>query len=164
MPNPPKPTALKIATGNPGGRPLNMNEPKAATGEPTLPADLSKAAKKVWRQTVPVLLKLGTLTTADGDALSAYCEAKVTWRIAQKSIEKDGITIQSSQGLKKNPACTISNEAMKTMRALMSEFGMTPASRTKIEVYTPDTESPLSKLLNERNRIRSAGKPACPSS
>ena len=26
----PKPTALKVLEGNPGGRPLNLNEPKSA--------------------------------------------------------------------------------------------------------------------------------------
>jgi len=160
MPNPPTPTALKIARGNPGGRPLNVKEPKAASGAPPMPTDLSKAAKKVWKVMVPVLLKLGTLTSADGDALAAYCEAKVTWRMAQDAIETHGIIVSTTQGQSKNPACTVSNEALKNMRALMSEFGLTPASRTKIQVHTPDTDSPLSRLLDARNRIRSTGKPA----
>ncbi len=125
-----------------------------------MPADLSQAAKKVWKQTVPVLLELGTLTTADGDALASYCQAKVMWQLAQASIDKDGIIIQSSQGLKKNPAVTVADTAMKTMRALMGEFGLTPASRTKIETNAPDKESPLTKLLNARNAIRSRSNPA----
>ena len=154
MPNPPKPTALKLLQGNPGGRPLNKREPKTKTGEPPMPRDLSKAARKVWKSMVPVLLKLGTLTESDGDALAAYSEAKALWRKAQDSIETDGMVIDSSQGKKKNPAVTISNECMRTMRALMSEFGLTPSSRSAIQLNNPSTESPLAKLLNERNRIR----------
>ena len=156
MPNPPKPTSLKLLQGNPGKRPLNVREPKAASGAPPMPTDLSKAAKKVWKAMVPILLKLGTLTTSDGDALAAYCECKVMWRSAQDSIVKDGVVTIGSQGPAKNPAVNVADSALKQMRAIMSEFGLTPASRTKIHTTNPDQESDLSRLLNERSRIRSA--------
>jgi hypothetical protein len=38
---PPKPTHLKLVTGNPGRRPLNKREPKPKPGIPSVPAHLS---------------------------------------------------------------------------------------------------------------------------
>jgi P27 family predicted phage terminase small subunit len=143
------PTALRIATGNPSGRPLPDHEPLTQPGEPPMPHDLSKAAKRVWREMVPILHELGTLTTSDGDALAAYCETKVTWRMAQDSIEQDGIVIESSQGRKKNPAVTVADSSLKQMRSLLGEFGMTPASRTKIRSESGDTDSPFERLIKE---------------
>ena len=159
MPNPPTPTALRLIQGNPSGRPINKLEPKTNPGEPAMPRDLTKEARKVWKEMVPVLLKLGTLTTSDGDVLAMYCEAKVIWAKARNEINTKGILVDSQQGLKKNPACTIMAEASHTMRQLMSEFGLGAASRTKIHTSAPDQQSALSKLLNERNRLRSGTTP-----
>ena len=117
-----------------------------------MPSDLSHEAKKAWKKMVPVLLHLGTLTVSDGDALACYCEAKVLWRKAQDEIAVKGMVL----GDKKNPAINVAQDCSNTMRALMSEFGLTPASRTKIQVHTPSTQSPLGKLLNERIRVRDA--------
>jgi P27 family predicted phage terminase small subunit len=154
MPNHATPTAIRIAQGNPSGRPLPLNEPKAATGAPPMPLDLSPAAQMVWQELVPVLLSMGTLTTSDGDALAALCVQKALYQEAVEHYTRNGLVIQSSQGMKKNPAVTIADAALKQYRALLGEFGMTPASRTRIQADHPDLESPLSKLLNERQRIR----------
>ena len=42
----PKPTAMKVLEGNPGGRPLNKNEPKPDKKAPRCPAWLEEEAKK----------------------------------------------------------------------------------------------------------------------
>ena len=49
----PKPTALKMLEGNPGGRPLNTKEPKPEKKAPRCPSWLEDEAKKsgsVWRK------------------------------------------------------------------------------------------------------------------
>jgi hypothetical protein len=43
----PKPTALKVLSGNPGKRALNKNEPKPG-GVPTCPSSLDATAKREW--------------------------------------------------------------------------------------------------------------------
>ncbi len=146
----PKPTAQKVREGNPGGRKLNEQEPKAKVGCPEIPADLTDAAKRVWDITVPVLLGLKTLTVADGDALAAYCEAKVMHQLAIKEVEKFGITLISAMGPKKNPAVTVVNESLKAMRSFMAEFGMNPSARARLKVGGEEKESALATLLKAR--------------
>jgi len=44
----PKPTRLKMLTGNPGKRPLNPNEPRPEATIPDAPAELSAGARAEW--------------------------------------------------------------------------------------------------------------------
>jgi len=46
----PKPTAIKILEGNPGKRPLNLNEPKPLQIAPECPDWLLAEAKKEWNR------------------------------------------------------------------------------------------------------------------
>jgi len=46
----PKPTALKVLEGNPGKRPLNLNEPKPEKKASKCPSWLEPEAKKEWRR------------------------------------------------------------------------------------------------------------------
>lgn len=156
MPQHSTPTVMRIAQGNPSQRPLPGNEPQAERGAPPMPPFLSVRAQDVWNSAVPVLLKLGTLTVADGDALTAYCETYVTWRLAQESIDKDGIIVDTPHGKKKNPAVSVADGALKQLRSLMGEFGLTPASRTRIQSNNPELESKLTILMAERRQIRTA--------
>jgi P27 family predicted phage terminase small subunit len=141
MPGPaPTPTALKQLKGNPGKRPFNKLEPKPKTGEPPMPRDLSKPAKKEWKRLVKMLLKLGVLTVADGDALATLCEAKTLWREALNDVRKNGIVIQVTAATrngpveiqKKNPAISVMDSQAKLVKTLLESFGCTPASRTKV--------------------------------
>ena len=150
MANHATPTALRIAQGNPSGRPLNEKEPLSIPGEPVMPLDLSIAAQTVWNEMVPILRNMKTLTTSDGAALAALCEAKVLYQTAVADYTLNGITIKSSQGLKKNPSVTVADAALKQFRSLLGEFGLTPASRSRIQADHPDMQSDLAKLLSAR--------------
>ena len=68
----PKPTALKLVTGNPGKRPLNDHEPQPEAAIPEVPAHLSGEAKAEWDRIVIRLHPLGLLTDLDRAALAAY--------------------------------------------------------------------------------------------
>ena len=48
----PKPTRLKMLTGNPGKRPLNGNEPRPAPAVPDCPAELGPLARTEWNRLV----------------------------------------------------------------------------------------------------------------
>jgi len=60
-----KPTAIKILEGNPGKRPLNLNEPKPLQIAPECPDWLLDEAKKEWKRLAPELERLGLLTILD---------------------------------------------------------------------------------------------------
>ena len=134
MPGPKKkPTALSIIQGNPGKRSLNKNEPKPKAGAPRCPVSLSEEAKKHWRIIVKQLAAAKIMTKLDSDALALYCEAYARWNDANQHLQKFGIVVKSPQGWPiQSPYLSISNRAFDQMKSMLGEFGMTPASRTKI--------------------------------
>ena len=92
----PKPTRLKMLTGNPGKRPLNGNEPRPAPAVPECPAELGPVARTEWNRLVGELTTLRLLTNLDRAALAAYCGAYALWAEATAQIQKYGADDQVS--------------------------------------------------------------------
>lgn len=132
---PKKPTALKIIAGNPGNKPLPKNEPKpAALDSLAVPDELTGIdARAAWSRVAPKLRRMHVLSEADVDALMLYCRECQVYAEAERLIARDGVTIDTEQGIKKHPAVTVLHEAATQMRNLMQSFGMTPASRASVE-------------------------------
>ncbi len=144
----PKPTPLRLIEGNRGHQKLNKNEPKPAPIAPTCPVALSGAAKREWRRIAPELERLGLLTRVDRAALAAYCEAWARWREAEKKLKELGLVVRNSKmtGWMKNPWLLVADKAMEQIRAFASEFGLTPAARTRIQVPKGDVEDDWPEL------------------
>lgn len=148
-----KPTALRKLTGNAGHRKLNDKEPTPAPGDPDMPADLTAKAKAEWKRLLPLLRDMKVLTKADGDALAALCQVRVRWKQAEALIERMGQVVvetrQTASGkierrVKKNPAVTVASDALKHMRSLMADFGLTPASRAGVKtIGNGESQDPL---------------------
>jgi phage terminase small subunit len=103
----PKPTRLKLVTGNPGKRPINAAEPKPA-GKPVKPAFVKGKAAKLWAE----YSRIGFwLTEADSHALAVWCALGA-------EIEKDVARMNSSR--------------ISQWRTLSSELGFLPASRSRL--------------------------------
>jgi P27 family predicted phage terminase small subunit len=146
----PKPTALKELAGNPGKRPLNRREPKPRVKIPKPPSWLEGEGLKEYRRVARMLVELRVLTEADGVALAAYAQQYQRWIDAEEQVRKLGMLIKSPNGFPiYNPYLSIANQALKTMRQLMGEFGMTPASRSRIEAMPAEeqTQSLAEKLF-----------------
>jgi P27 family predicted phage terminase small subunit len=143
----PLPTAIKKLRGNPGHRAINHAEPVPANGAPDIPQGLSELAIAEWNSIVPALEQLGVLSKIDGKALGAYCECYAEWVQARKEVTDRGILIREAvydkngeeigHKLKRNPAISIKNEALKLMKSFVIEFGLTPASRARLHVEKP---------------------------
>jgi phage terminase small subunit len=71
----PKPTRLKVLTGNPGKRPLNNNEPNPEAAMPDCPPELGPVAKQEWDRLAAQLGPLRMITHLDRAALASYCAA-----------------------------------------------------------------------------------------
>lgn len=139
---PPKPTALKRVTGNPGKRPLNEDEPQLPEGAPNCPDSLKGLAKTMWFEYVEILSKMGVLTEADGKALYQLCQLHADEQSWQNAIKKYGRMVRGASGdLKVNPAARMLKEVRAQIKAYLSEFGLTPAARSKVKVVPKKKET-----------------------
>lgn len=145
----PIPTGIKELRGNPGKRPLNDREPKPPAEIPTCPSHLTGEARKEWNRIVPELKACGVLTKIDRAALAAYCDAYGTWVEANAKMGKSGgLMVKSPNGYPmQNPYLSIRNKAFELMHKFLIEFGMTPSSRSRVQVYHPAEEDKLEQRL-----------------
>lgn len=144
----PTPTALKLLKGNPGRRPLNKEEAKLPAGKlPTCPAELSPNAKKEWKRVSKLLFQAGLLTQIDRAALAGYCTNYAHWIESEVEVQKTGTIVKTKDGYPIiNPYLAVSRRAFDQMNKVLQEFGMTPASRSRIQVQPPEQESdPMDK-------------------
>ena len=131
----PKPTRLKVLTGNPGKRPLNPNEPRPAAVMPECPSELGPAAQREWTRLVGELSSLNMITSLDRAALATYCGAYALWAESTEAIQKFGAMVKSPTGYPmQSPYISIANRQAEIMMRIASEFGFTPASRSRISV------------------------------
>jgi P27 family predicted phage terminase small subunit len=136
----PKPTHLKLVTGNPGKRPLNQNEPQPARKLPSPPAVLYPEAKREWNRVATELHSLGLLTRLDRAALAAYCQSYGRWVIAERAIAEMAKADPLTHGLIKptkgggvpNAMVRTASHAMTEMVRYAGEFGMTPSARSRL--------------------------------
>jgi P27 family predicted phage terminase small subunit len=130
----PKPTAIKKLEGNPGGRPLNQNEPQPS-GIPTCPRHLNKEARAEWRRISKELITIGLLTRIDRAALASYCMAYARWIEAEENVAKFGHVVKAPSGYPiQNPYLSIANTCLDQIRKFGVEFGLTPASRSRLQI------------------------------
>lgn len=131
----PKPTRLKVLTGNPGKRPLNPNEPRPEPVMPECPPELGPAAQREWTRLVGELSSLNMITSLDRAALATYCGAYALWAESTEAIQKFGAMVKSPTGYPmQSPYISIANRQAEIMMRIASEFGFTPASRSRISV------------------------------
>ena len=146
----PKPTALRLIEGNPSRRPFNKNEPKPAPVIPKCPRHLNAAAKVEWKRIAKTLHKLGLLTEIDGGQLALYCQAWGRWVEAEAALKKNGTVIKSPKtGWQvKSPYLMVANKAMEQMQRALSEFGMSPASRARVQAAGASRDEEGADLLS----------------
>ncbi len=146
----PKPTALKVLEGNPGTRPLNKNEPQPEKKAPRCPSWLEPEAKKEWKRMAKTLEAMGVLTQVDRTAFEGYCQAYARWKEAEEFLSKHGTIFKTPSGyIQQVPQVSIAQTYLKVMKDFCSEFGLTPAARTRIQVSAEgaDSDDPMEKLL-----------------
>lgn len=134
---PPKPTRMKELAGNPGKRSLNKTEPKPSGKRPPCPAHIQGEAKKEWNRVTKQLLAQGLLSEVDRAALAAYCQAWARWVQAEEEMRKQDfcmVTLTDKGYPVVSPWLGVANQSMKQMLRFLTEFGMTPASRSKVTV------------------------------
>jgi P27 family predicted phage terminase small subunit len=144
MSGPPrKPTAIRILEGNRSHRPLNDHEPTPLTGEPAMPKHLTATARREWRRLVPLLLSMRVLSESDGIALGILCSAYANLITAQQLMVKSatgsssGLLMKTASGyVQQSPLLSIINAQSEIVSKQLQQFGLSPASRTRIATMT----------------------------
>ena len=144
----PKPTALKLLEGNPGGRPLNTNEPQPQKKAPRCPAWLEDEAKREWKRMGKVLEQMGLLTEMDMAAFAGYCQAYARWKEAEEFISQHGTIVKTPSGYwQQVPQVSIAQTYLKIMNKFCEQFGLSPSARSRIVTGQGDTEEDPMELM-----------------
>jgi P27 family predicted phage terminase small subunit len=144
---PRKPTALKILHGAQPCR-INRQEPIAPAWSAICPEHLGPLGRAAWDSVTASLDSMGVLTAADAEAVSLYAAAYQLYRSALDKVERDGLICESDSGVvKPHPLLPQINECRSQMVRLLSQFGMTPASRSSLRVGAKTEEDPLIAFL-----------------
>jgi len=121
---------------------MNKDEPRPEAAVPECPPELSPLARAEWDRLVGELSALHMLTNLDRAALAAYCGAYALWAEATEAIQKYGAMIKSPQGFPiQSPYLSIANRQAEIMMRIASEFGFTPASRSRISAPSKSAPS-----------------------
>lgn len=149
----PKPNLIKLVTGNPGKRPLNLADgvnPEVAV--PDAPKHLCAEARKEWKRITVELLELGLISRIDRAALALYCQAwghmvmleqSLGGRVATEMARADGVAPDPARAFyfvtdKGYQAQTVTVQLINTLRGqvatYLKAFGMDPSSRSRVTV------------------------------
>ncbi|HHQ6553280.1 TPA: phage terminase small subunit P27 family [Serratia fonticola] len=149
----PKPTHLKVVTGNPGKRKLNDKEPQPAREIPSPPSHLTDWGKTAWGRMTVLLDGMGILTVADTFALERLCDLYAEILQLRQIVDTEGRTYiaKTKMGdflIKAHPAVAMLADADRRFKSYLVEFGLTPAARSKVKVNGGEKEEdPLSKFF-----------------
>lgn len=123
-------------------------------GEPPKAPDwLDGDARAEFDRIVSELVKNFLVTPLDGVALASYCRMYAMWREADKQVREQGITfIADSGNVRCNPAAKLCLSLFEAMRRMASEFGFTPAARSRLQCPKPESQEAdeFESFLEER--------------
>jgi P27 family predicted phage terminase small subunit len=146
----PKPTQLKIVSGNPGKRAINHNEPKPTAYLCDAPEWMDDLQKKYWDDAIESS-PTGLLGTMDRDVLVVWVTSCVAHRRAveaQNRLDQGKaapMLTKTPQGMPiQSPYISIINKQAQIMLKAAAEMGFTPSSRSRISLdNSPASENPF---------------------
>lgn len=151
----PSPTKLKVLRNTLRNDRANAHEPVVDVKIPPCPRELGGAARKEWKRIAPELARMGLLSLIDRAGLALYCDSYGRWLEAIASLKQYGVVIKSPTGYPmQSPFVAIANKAGEQVRMLLSEFGMSPSSRTRVHAKPPPREDSALEALRKRRRER----------
>lgn len=133
----PTPSALKLVKGNPGRRPPRKREPKPKRVIPSAPEHITERAKLAWEALSTRLDRYGLLTELDALAFEQLCEnyAEILQLRADVVAHGRTMVVTTTTGDTREaarPSVAMLSDAEKRFRMMMSEFGLTPSARTRV--------------------------------
>jgi P27 family predicted phage terminase small subunit len=141
-----KSTSLKVLSGNPGKRPIDLDEVKPAPADDPCPKWLDRYDKEVWKEIYPKLEKNGQLAETDILDFTNMCISAGLIRKAYMDMKKaKKLTETTPSGYRQQiPEIGIINTAIKNVTTLCAKFGMSPSDRSGL--INPKAKEKRSKL------------------
>lgn len=137
------PDHLKVVRGTDRADRRNDAAPQPERERPSAPAHLSEIGREMWGYVVKLTDDAGVLTELDALAVEQLVEAYADWREARDIVQCEGThyeTENASGGkmIRPHPAVAMRADAARRFHSLMAEFGLTPASRSKVSARGDD--------------------------
>ena len=136
MPRKPKPHALKVVSGTTRGKATEATQARLSGTTP--PAFLSDRAAQHWPDLADLLAGMGVLKDGDLIALGLLCETLAEYLDARDTVARDGATYEAVTEAgatmhRAHPAVAQRADAARRVQSLLSEFGLTPSARAKVQ-------------------------------
>jgi P27 family predicted phage terminase small subunit len=145
----PLPTHLKVVKGTARPHRLNKDEPRPPVAVPLPPPHLDDRARAKFTEIAEMLARYGVMTELDAGALARYAVIWCRWTDAEAEVKRRGPVVKTEAGnIVQNPFLAVANKCVLQMGQIESEFGMTPASRSRIRASAPaDQADPFEEYL-----------------
>lgn len=123
-----------------------------------IPSDIEKEAKEYITDVITMLENNGVMEDVDTAALTMLARNYSMFIKANKTLEKDGLTVTSDRGnIAAHPAIKIAKDAQVQAMKVMTEFGLTAKARTKLPKLDTNNgaETPFESFIkNSKKEVR----------
>lgn len=104
-----------------------------------------------------MLEEMGVLTTADPHALAMLCDAYAEYLECRQIVTNVGrtYTTTTQQGdtmIRPRPEVAMASDAWRRVQRMLTEFGMTPSSRSKVKGSPREERDPFEEWANDGRR------------
>ncbi|WP_108484341.1 phage terminase small subunit P27 family [Oceaniglobus ichthyenteri] len=145
------PDHLKIIAGTARPDRMNPDAPPANIGTANAPEWLSERVAEIFTQLSATLLGMGIASPDDQAALAMLASRLEEIEICTAVIEDAGRTYATTATsgdklIRARPEVAMRNEAMRHAQSLLSDFGLTPAARSKVSAGKTAEENPFAAL------------------
>jgi len=153
----PKPTALKLITGNPGKRDLPKDEAKAVGELSDCPDFVEGGARNYWPYVTGLINSVpGVSKRPDETAAALMCQALSDFVEAGRALADNGGSYQDVEtkvgGImtRIHPAVAVRKTSFDQIMKICAEFGLTPSSRTRLKAdLGGDKKNPNDKYFSQ---------------
>ena len=121
----------------------------------TIPENLEPEARAYIESVLQMLEENGIIDKVDGAALQMLAYNYSTFIKASKIVEKEGLTVTSDRGnIAEHPAVKIGRDAQTSALKVMTEFGLTAKSRSKLPKLdeAKSEDSPLESFIKSKKQ------------
>lgn len=149
------PDHIKLVKGTAKKHRMNADAPAPNAGIAAPPEWLSDRAIEIFYRLSAILSGMGVASPDDEAALAILASRMEEIELCSTFIEGNGRTYERRDEsgtlimVRARPEVGMRSEAMRHAQSLLSEFGLTPAARSKVSAAQSDDVNPFAAL--ERN-------------